>query len=362
MVEASPGSRRRPWVAMGTFAVCSAVAGVIPTVVHRHQQRHRRLGHNYHIDIEDDVPLIEFAVTGFPKTGTSYLLHHLLNTEETFMDEEEHCLSSSGISTKISMYRRGRMMEDGTTRVKNGLKCPRDLEDVHGLANYEKFFPSANFIVSLRHPILWFQSFYNYKVRQHALKKHDEWRPDVMDLVGPCNAGSEYVTHTYQKGETHREGVCTNAARFHHYLSRLGFTDLTTPEELSLVNHGMTIHSLPKARLFLMEIGQLSIENQTKADTFVKDLQEYVGLENPLPPLLAHDKKQISEDVKDMFIDICDEQYALIRSILLETGREAHRWIRDYLLKSNQVVVSSPDHFLELLDGWERDPCLDKEE
>ena len=181
----------------------------------------------------------------------------------------------------------------------------------------------SNFIVSLRHPILWFQSFYNYKVRQHALKKHDEWRPDVMDLVGPCNAGSEYVTHTYQKGETHREGVCTNAARFHHYLSRLGFTDLTTPEELSLVNHGMTIHSLPKARLFLMEIGQLSIENQTKADTFVKDLQEYVGLENPLPPLLAHDKKQISEDVKDMFIDICDEQYALIRSILLETGREA---------------------------------------
>ena len=71
---------------------------------------------------------------------------------------------------------------------------------------------------------------------------------------------------------------------------------------------------------------------------------------------------QIPEDVKDMFIDIFDEQYALIRSILLETGREAHRWIRDYLLKSDQVVVSSPDHFLELLDGWERDPCLDKEE
>ena len=88
MVEASPGSRRRPWVAMGIFAVCSAVAGVMSTVVHRHQQRHRRLGHNYHIDIEDDVPLIEFAVTGFPKTGTS------------FMGEEEHCLSSSGISQR----------------------------------------------------------------------------------------------------------------------------------------------------------------------------------------------------------------------------------------------------------------------
>ena len=189
MVEASPGRRRRPWVAMGIFAVCSAVAGVMSTVVHRHQQRHRRLGHNYHIDIEDDVPLIEFAVTGFPKTGTSYLLRHLLNTEETFMGEEEHCLSSSGISTKISMYRRGRMTEDGTTRIKNGLKCPRDLEDVHGLANYEKFFPSTNFIVSLRHPILWFQSFYNYKVRHHAgeVSKNGSYSRQLIAITNLTN-------------------------------------------------------------------------------------------------------------------------------------------------------------------------------
>ena len=99
-----------------------------------------------------------------------------------------------------------------------------------------------------------------------------------MDLIGPCNAGSEYVTHTYQKGEAHREGVCTNAARFHHYLSRLGFTEMSTPEELSLIDHGMAIASLPEARLFLMEINQFSIENQTRANTLTQDLQNYIGL------------------------------------------------------------------------------------
>ena len=357
------GARRRPWAAIGLFAV-AAVALATPTMIRHRQIRHRRLGHIHHSvdDKEKDVPLIEFAVAGFAKTGTSYLLHHLLNTDETYMGGEEHCLSSSDVSKKISMYKLGRRTDDGRTRIKNGLKCPRDLQDVHGLENYEKHFPRTKFIVSLRHPILWFQSFYNYKVRQHALKKHDMWRPNVMDLIGPCNAGSEYVTHTYQKGEAHREGVCTNAARFHHYLSRLGFTEMSTSEELSLVDHGMAIASLPEARLFLMEINQFSIENQTRANTFTQDLQNYVGLENPLPPLLAHEKKQIPEDVKNMFIDICDEQYDLIRSMLLETAREAHVWIRDYLLKSEQVVVSSLDHFLELLEGWDRDPCVDEDE
>lgn len=362
-MEKPTSTRRRPWAAIGLFAVTTAAALAAPAVVRRQRQQHglRRLGHVHHSDDKEDVPLIEFAVTGFAKTGTSYLLHHVLNTPETFMGGEEHCLSSSDVTKKISMYKPGEMMADGRTRIKNGLKCPRDLQDVHGLENYEKHFPRTKFIVSLRHPILWFQSFYNYKVRQHALKKHDAWRPNVMDLIGPCNAGSEYVTHTYQKGETHREGVCTNAARFHHYLSRLGFTDMSTPEERSLVDHGMAIASLPKAELFLMEINQFSIENQTRADEFTRDLQEYIGLETPLPPLLAHEKKKIPEDVQNMFIDICDEQYDLIRSMLLETAREAHVWIRDYFLKSDQVFVSSPEHFLELLEGWDRDPCVDED-
>ena len=131
----SSSTRRRPWAAIGLFAV-AAVALASPTLLRQHRHRqHRRLGHIHHVDdIGKDVPLIEFAVTGFAKTGTSYLLHHVLNTEETYMGGgEEHCLSSSDVSKKISMYKRGRMMADGQTRIKNGLKCPRDLEDVHGL-------------------------------------------------------------------------------------------------------------------------------------------------------------------------------------------------------------------------------------
>ena len=81
------GTRRRPWAAVGLFAV-AAVALTSPTVVRHRQHRHRRLAGHIHHSIDDkekDVPLIEFAVTGFAKTGTSYLLHHVLNTPETYL-------------------------------------------------------------------------------------------------------------------------------------------------------------------------------------------------------------------------------------------------------------------------------------
>lgn len=96
----------------------------------------------------------------FQFKGTTYLLHYLLNVPETDMGgNTEHCLGKSGhkqIEKFFSLYKHNRRTEDGVP-IKNGLKCPKGLTDEFGVANYEKYLPDTRFIVSVRHPVWWFQ-------------------------------------------------------------------------------------------------------------------------------------------------------------------------------------------------------------
>ena len=137
---------------------------------------------------------------------------------------------------------------------------------------------------------------------------------------------------------------------------------MKSKKELSLLEHDMSIHSFPDAKIFLMEIGQLSVEhNQTEADIFVEDMKNFIGLENDLPPLKFHASSTIPEEITRKFIDICDSRHDFIRSILVDNGREAYRWIRDYFVRSPDVVISSPYRFLELIEEWQRDPCVSED-
>lgn len=190
----------------------------------------------------------------------------------------------------------------------------------------------------------------------------EPWSPKLEELIGPCSEGSPYVLNTFGDNETHREGVCTDGSRFHHYLSRFGKTPMKSKKELSLLEHDMSTHSFPNAKIFLMEIGQLSVEhNQTEADIFVEDMKNFIGLEHDLPPLKVHAPATIPEEITRQYIDICDSQHDFIRSILVENGREGYQWIRDYFMRSPDVIISSPDRFLELIEEWQRDPCVSED-
>ena len=81
-----------------------------------------------------------------------------------------------------------------------GLKCPMDLENpALSTRNYNQFFPQTDFIVGIRHPILWFESFYNFRV-------HNEFRmPPAEKLVGKCQRGWF--------------NLCTFRSNFHIHLS-----------------------------------------------------------------------------------------------------------------------------------------------
>ena len=98
--------------------------------------------------------LLQFAIVGFPKSGTSSLMFHLRTHPEVKIFEDERC--------DLSYNRQAVLIRDlylkfqPSAPVVRGVKCPFDLENPKlALPNYKRFFPETNFIVGIRHPVLW---------------------------------------------------------------------------------------------------------------------------------------------------------------------------------------------------------------
>ena len=56
-------------------------------------------------------------------------------------------------------------------QVINGFKEPNVLVFARPMVNIEKHFPETDFIVSTRHPVLYFESFYNFRARNPKFKE-----------------------------------------------------------------------------------------------------------------------------------------------------------------------------------------------
>ena len=107
-----------------------------------------------------------FGIIGFPKTGTSFLLHALGNHPEVSMPTFETCKISKFDKLKkenIFLIAAQQSEDERTSPTRYGFKCPLMIRDT---ADLERFAPISNetrLVVGVRHPVLWFQSFYNFR-------------------------------------------------------------------------------------------------------------------------------------------------------------------------------------------------------
>jgi hypothetical protein len=106
---------------------------------------------------------------------------------------------------------------------------------------------------------------------------------------------------------------------------------------------------------------------QAQAPTaFLQSLQNFLELDIPLIPMIRsqsgrqHNDSQVQARLDALKINICDPVYEPLRAVLMEQAVNASRWIRNYFIHGRDVVVASPEHFVQLMEGWERDPCLDR--
>lgn len=178
------------------------------------------------------------------------------------------------------------------------------------------------------------------------------------------------------------QGLCTFRGNFHLFLANLGKTNiLVDSAEQALIprEYRKMIKPVPlKGRIFLWDISQLKQDNADRGGDlhpdqqnqhsnahFREDLQHFLRLEEPLPEMIwvkpgfSHSKNATLKDqVASQKIDICDDQYLKLRTVLLEQGLLAAQWIRQYFLEAEGVYVSQKEYFSKVvLASWGQDPC-----
>lgn len=166
--------------------------------------------------------------------------------------------------------------------------------------------------------------------------------------------------------------MCTFRGNFQIFLSNLGKTNMTIDmNERKFVDSEFwkAIHPTPTDRpVFLYEVSQLSDRDDNRALQFRVDLQKFLHLQQPIEPFIwykpgvNHTEERDLLEVSGKKIDICEERYENLRSVLMHQSVQAAQWIRAYFLHANGVTVSSPDYFSNtLLKAWEVDPCMERQ-
>jgi Sulfotransferase domain len=299
--------------------------------------------------------LVDYVLAGFPKCGTT-AVGHLLSSHPLIKDtgqEEHYILQDMGeamnglYSTLLTPW----SDDENITSVVRGFRCPHQIHMEEGIRMISEVFTEAKVIVSVRHPVWWFQSYYNYRMEQNDT---DLLQGLPNDLIGNLKEHS--------RSEVSPWILQTATGEFHRYLAAMKKTPLIDPEEITLLSPfwnrdwNISRHTRMPNPVFFCEISQLGDKNETRKAIFRKDLQNFLGLTTDFPPI-PHIRPGNNVFNEDKRINICDEQFSPVRSELMNVARHASLWLRKYFMRREDVYYSSGEFLDELLQKWMVDPC-----
>ena len=288
---------------------------------------------------------LDFIMGGFPKTGSTSILHLFRGNNETNVLAKEFC-SYSSEDNVIHMQRMLDKLDNKSKDTKRGIKCPMALWNAKGLRKLNDINKDIKIIVGVRHPVLWFESFYNYRVTEMHDKNAVIVPPLPQQLVAP----------------NHWKGVSTLGPRFEIALMQLGKASLST-WDLTLLRRFGTRKVIPNSfKIFIYDIDQLSDTSIERSHRFKNDVQDFLNLKHPIRNFPRSNINHFTGENKyPETIDICEAKYDDLRLQLTQNGRKTSEWIRSKFIDHNDVLVGGKGYFLDLIDEWGKDPCSKKD-
>ena len=250
----------------------------------------------------------------------------------------------------------------GTSR---GYCNPHDVQWPGSLDFYTNTCQRTKLVVIVRHPVLWFESFYNYR-----RIRGEDWS---VKGDGP----NDLITRGNNKKGNY---VNSSSGAFHKWLAVLGKTSLNK-HEMDLLNgwynHTDEFRNRTKTivngvsqnanmtrvenPMFIMDISQLAEKNTTLKQQLNHDLQMFLELSGPLPAELPHSNSGASrlkhnKKREALMMNICDEEMEPIHNEMLLVARNASSWMNQYFLNSPDVSYSG--NLRDIIEGWKIDPCI----
>ncbi|GKY93588.1 hypothetical protein MPSEU_000326200 [Mayamaea pseudoterrestris] len=318
---------------------------------------------NYTVTFDKNVSyLLDFAIIGFGKCGTSTLMHWLNDHDESqVLGVEMWSLVANRPAFLVARLHRSLQQSHQKQR---GYKCPGDVLQPHAMRYYHTLWPRAKLFVGVRHPILHFESLYNFRIQNFV----DSQMKHPNRLIGPCYGGYKMT--------------CTLKSDWAYYLLALGKQFLqidgssnATSYELSelereIVYHHpyrrkpMNISTIQPIRnkIFIFELGQLGDANETRRQQFQSDVQQYLGFKAPLAPVHHFVPGKVwpapvQAAKNELKMNVCDHDYIPLRRELLRQARLSANWVETVFLNAHGVHASNREHLHKLLDTWRSDPC-----
>jgi len=310
--------------------------------------------------------ILDFAIVGFEKTGTTFLLKALGSHPEVAMPIKHSELSKQLCVKKDSgkvvllnwlneQHDKDVILRDSRELVsdnkqqhrilKHGMKCSDLLRKSLAIENLADLSDQTKLIIGLRHPVLWFQSLYNYRVRQSYEQNWTSSIPSPHDL----------------HGKTQWRGISTTAAKFDIQLKQLAKVSMTKNEVLDMLSNELDSYELRIStnplKVFIYTIEQLEDTNTKRRLQFEKDIQSFLNLQDPLNHFASETKENVNDSSYPESINICDSEYKRIRKKLIRQGTKSSEWIREKFIKSKDVTVSDVSYFESMLKTWSEDPC-----
>lgn len=288
---------------------------------------------------------LDFFVAGFPKCGTTTLLYSFAEHNETDITTTEKCvILNAQISDVVALNR----LDDAISElnpapgIKRAIKCPTGIRNARSIERIQNHSPNARFIIGIRHPVTFLQSYYNYRITEIYDKNSTETIPTLESMVG----------------QKEWKGVSSDLARFDLYLKQLGKTNMSMPELQDFVGRPHMAVRPNTFKVFLYSLDQMKDKDEKRSRAFREEVRNFLQLDSPLPPF-GHENINnfVGEYAHPETVDICDSRYDGVRDVLVGHGRTMERWVRKEFIKSADVTVANEKHFLETIRSYGSDPC-----
>jgi hypothetical protein len=313
---------------------------------HRPSNRNASLSESYLTKARRPHLKLDFFIAGFPKCGTTTLLYAFAAHGDTEISREERCSISDALmsdTTAISKIDTEVLAElNQSIHVKRGMKCPNGIKNARSIERLHMHSPGAKVIIGVRHPVHFFQSFYNYRITEHYNNNWTSPIPRVDTLVG----------------DNEWRGVSTDAARFELFLMQLGKTNISMSLLNQLIGRPHMSVQPNNLKIFLYSLEQMEDPMEVRAASFRGEMETFLGLKHHLRPFGRENINHfVAKAAHNETIDICASTFEHLRRLLVAQGKETSKWIRDSFMLSEDVTVANRDHFSRLLSAWSSDPC-----
>jgi hypothetical protein len=309
--------------------------------------------------MDKDGPWLDFVIIGNPKCGTTTLMANLGHLAP--MPVDDICVGP-GRTLKLAYHEwpqeyggnLSKSIVDNNT-VLRGSKCPRHIND-WGIRAFATTFQKTKFIVGIRHPVLWFQSFWRMMAGGNPYRMMDPCPCLIDERTGKRTCPPNMEMTCFAECP-YGQVFCLHRARMHLPLARLGKTALTDEERTWLspqdLDGGQRLYNwnVPN-HIFVYDQEQLT------AGSYWDELATFLHVSH-IPSTHYHASKGKGQSQKSL----CDPEYDSFRSIMMPYSYEMSVWLINYFVPiardphREDVTVPNIEQFEKIVDTYKEDPC-----